>query len=318
VTGSPSFVLRSFREYARYGTTATTSAAPASFSAPIMTSRRTSLSLGLCARSPFSAWQTATRSPLTSSSARTLNSPSAKSRSSWAQRPTPSSAAIAAPSTRVAFRLKIFMARGPKSYRWSAPARYGALRTALPAGTIEAPLRTHVPQCPGVRACRTVYPSPSLPEDREAVMTVGTICNRNVATIDPDADITEAAERMRREHVGDLIVAKFKDARLVPVGIVTDRDIVISVVAKKVDPTTLTVCDVMSADLLTVREDNGIDFALREMRRFGVRRVPVIGTAGELVGVLSINDVVDYLGVQLSHIGDIIRFSQEAEAEKRP
>lgn len=149
-------------------------------------------------------------------------------------------------------------------------------------------------------------------------MTVGTICNRNVATIDPDADITEAAERMRKEHVGDLIVAKFKDARLVPVGIVTDRDIVISVVAKKVDPTTLTVGDVMSADLLTVREDNGIDFALREMRRFGVRRVPVIGTAGELVGVLSINDVVDYLGVQLSHIGDIIRFSQEAEAEKRP
>src|SRR5690606_40769917 len=103
-------------------------------------------------------------------------------------------------------------------------------------------------------------------------MTVGTICNHNVATIDPDADITEVAERMRKEHVGDLIVAEFRDARLVPVGIITDRDIVVSVVAKKVDPSSLTARDVMSADLLTVREDNGIDFALREMRRYGVDR----------------------------------------------
>jgi len=149
-------------------------------------------------------------------------------------------------------------------------------------------------------------------------MTVGTICNHNVATIDPDADITEVAERMRKEHVGDLIVAQFKDARLVPVGIITDRDIVVSVVAKKVDPATLTAADVMSEDLLTVREDNGIEFALREMRRIGVRRVPVVGSAGELVGVLSINDVIDWLGAQLGHIGDIIRFGQRAETERRP
>jgi len=149
-------------------------------------------------------------------------------------------------------------------------------------------------------------------------MAVGSICNRNVATIEPDADITEAAERMRKEHVGDLIVAEFKDARLVPVGIITDRDIVVSVVAKKVDPATLKVGEVMSADLLTVREDNSIDYALREMRRYGVRRVPVVGSIGELVGVLSINDVVDHLGTQLAHIGDIIRFGQSAEVERRP
>jgi CBS domain-containing protein len=149
-------------------------------------------------------------------------------------------------------------------------------------------------------------------------MSVSSICNHNVATIDPDADIAEAAERMRKEHVGDLIVARFKEARLEPVGILTDRDIVVTVVARKVDPTTLTVGDVMSADLLTVREDNGIDFALREMRRVGVRRVPVVGSTGELVGVLSIDDVVDYLGAQLEHVGDIIRFGQHAEAEKRP
>lgn len=149
-------------------------------------------------------------------------------------------------------------------------------------------------------------------------MSVGSICNHNVATIEPDADIAEAAERMRKAHVGDLIVARFEAARLVPVGIITDRDIVVSVVAKKADPSTLRVSEVMSEDLLTVREDNGIDFALREMRRFGVRRVPVVGSAEELVGVLSIDDVVDHLGVQLSYVGDIIRFGQRAEAQRRP
>lgn len=149
-------------------------------------------------------------------------------------------------------------------------------------------------------------------------MSVGSICNRNVATIEPDADITVAAERMRKEHVGDLIVAEFRDARLVPIGIITDRDIVISVVAKKVDPESLAVGDVMTTELLTVREDNSVEFALREMRRYGVRRVPVVGSLGELVGVLSINDVIDHLGTQLSHIGDIIRFGQSAEARRRP
>lgn len=149
-------------------------------------------------------------------------------------------------------------------------------------------------------------------------MTIGAICNHNVVTIDPDADITDAAERMRKEHVGDLIVAQFRNARLVPLGIITDRDIVVSVVAKKVDPSTLTVGDVMSDELLTVREDNGVDFALREMRRMGVRRVPVVGAADELVGVLSIDDVIDHIGAQLAHVGDIIRFEQRAEAERRP
>lgn len=149
-------------------------------------------------------------------------------------------------------------------------------------------------------------------------MAVSSICNRNVATIAPDADILEAAERMREEHVGDLIVAEFKDARLVPLGIITDRDIIVTVIARKVDLDTLTVGDVMSADLLTVRDDNGIEFALREMRRVGVRRVPVLSAAGELVGVLSINDVIDHLATQLGHISDIIRFGQQTEAQTRP
>lgn len=149
-------------------------------------------------------------------------------------------------------------------------------------------------------------------------MAVAHVCNHNVATIGPEADVATAAARMREAHVGDLIVVEPRAGQRMPVGIVTDRDVVVGVVAKGVAPDEVTVGDVMSSDLLTVREDNGIEFALREMRRVGVRRAPVVGAGGELVGVLSIDDVVDHLATQLGHIADIIRLEQLTEMDTRP
>ena len=148
-------------------------------------------------------------------------------------------------------------------------------------------------------------------------MSVSAVCNHNVATIERGAGIVEAAARMRAEHVGDLVVVEQRGQRRVPVGIVTDRDIVIAVVAKRVSPNDITIGEVMSTELLTVNQDNGIEHALREMRRAGVRRAPVVDSSGELVGVLSIDDVVDHLAVQLGHIADIIRLGQQAEADTR-
>ncbi|HEX6998096.1 MAG TPA: CBS domain-containing protein [Gammaproteobacteria bacterium] len=149
-------------------------------------------------------------------------------------------------------------------------------------------------------------------------MAVSSICNYNVATISADAGIVEAAARMREEHVGDLIVVEYRQGRRVPVGILTDRDIVVSVIAKQVDPEAVKVGDVMSSELLTVREDNGIEFALREMRRAGVRRAPVVSAEDELVGVLSIDDALDHVATQLGHVADIIRLGQQVESTTRP
>jgi len=89
------------------------------------------------------------------------------------------------------------------------------------------------------------------------------------------------------------------------------------VVAKRVSPNDITIGEVMSTELLTVNQDNGIEHALREMRRAGVRRAPVVDSSGELVGMLSIDDVVDHLAVQLGHIADIIRAGQRAETDHR-
>jgi predicted transcriptional regulator len=148
-------------------------------------------------------------------------------------------------------------------------------------------------------------------------MSVSSICNHNVATIERDAGVIEAAQRMRTQHVGDLIVVEEKTGGRVPVGILTDRDIVVAIVAKGASPSSVTVGDAMSVALITVNKDNGIEHALREMRRAGVRRAPVVDEDGVLVGVLSIDDVIDHLAVQLGHIGDIIRMGQQSEVDLR-
>ena len=148
-------------------------------------------------------------------------------------------------------------------------------------------------------------------------MTVRALCNHNVATIDRNTGVVDAAVRMREEHVGDLIVVEERAGRRVPIGILTDRDIVIAVVAKRVAANAVTVGDAMSAELLTVHQDNGVEHALREMRRCGVRRAPVVDGSGSLVGVLSIDDVIDHLAVQLGHIAEIIRVGQRTETDHR-
>jgi CBS domain-containing protein len=148
-------------------------------------------------------------------------------------------------------------------------------------------------------------------------MTVSAVCNFNVATIERDASAAEAAARMRTQHVGDLIVVEERAGGRVPVGILTDRDIVIAVVAKNVPASSVKVGDAMSGAPLTVHKDNGVEHALREMRRAGVRRAPVVDELGLLVGVLSIDDVIDHLAVQLGHIADIIRRGQQSEVDRR-
>jgi CBS domain-containing protein len=149
-------------------------------------------------------------------------------------------------------------------------------------------------------------------------MTVGQICNPNVATIDAAEGVVAAATLMRHEHVGDLVVIESRRGAAVPIGILTDRDIVVSVVAKRVAPDSVTVGDAMTRDVLTVREDTSLEFALREMRRRGVRRVPVVRASGDLVGIIAADDIIQHLAMQLSRLADVIRIEQDAELRARP
>ena len=145
-------------------------------------------------------------------------------------------------------------------------------------------------------------------------MPVGEICNREVVIINKKEGILDAARLMREHHVGDVIVVEDKKTQAIPLGILTDRDIVVELVAKEVPLDSVLVEDVMSADLISVRENVGIWDTIQLMRRRGVRRIVVTGDKGELVGILSSDDLIDLLSGELS---DLVRsFMREQIREK--
>jgi CBS domain-containing protein len=149
-------------------------------------------------------------------------------------------------------------------------------------------------------------------------MTVASLCNHNVVTIAADADIRSAAMRLRESHVGCIVVTEHRDGHPVPIGVLTDRDLVVEVLAQDVDADRLTVADIMSRDILTIHEDNGIEFALKEMGRVGVRRAPIINSEHALVGLLSIDDVVEQISSLLGHMAAALGTEQRIEERRRP
>jgi CBS domain-containing protein len=151
-------------------------------------------------------------------------------------------------------------------------------------------------------------------------MNVGQLCNRNPITVRRSDELLRAAQLMREKHIGYLVVVDpgVADQSLHPVGVVTDRDIVISVVARETDPRALRVGDVMTHSPVTVGVAEPVERALREMRRIGVRRLPVVGQRGELVGVLSLDNVLEVLAGELQNVAGSIRNERVIEGSLRP
>ena len=148
-------------------------------------------------------------------------------------------------------------------------------------------------------------------------MNAGERCNRQVVTATRETTISGAARLMRDRHVGSLIVIENIDNRLDPVGILTDRDIVIEVLAEDVDPDAVTVGDVMTTAVLKVCEHDSIFEIAQRMRARGVRRVPVVSKQGELVGVLAQDDILALLGEELSMLVKVSTREVEQEIKKR-
>jgi CBS domain-containing protein len=144
-------------------------------------------------------------------------------------------------------------------------------------------------------------------------MRVGDYCKRRVITVDSTADIVEVAKTMRDAHVGFLIVTEEGDPKRVPLGVITDRDIVLQVCAREVDPHSVTAADVMSRHPLVAREEDDLQDALQGMRLAGFRRVPVITHDGALCGVIAIDDSIEIITSLLSDISGSIRNEQQEE-----
>lgn len=123
-------------------------------------------------------------------------------------------------------------------------------------------------------------------------MNAAALCTREVATCDPHTSILEAAARMRALHAGDLVVVRDDKGVCVPLGVLTDRDIVLAVVSPDAAADKLYAGDVMSTPAVLADGTDDIWLLARRMRLHGVRRLPVVGEDGGLIGIVSLDDLL--------------------------
>ena len=149
-------------------------------------------------------------------------------------------------------------------------------------------------------------------------LSAGDLCTRIVVIAHRDLDLTEAARLMRDEHVGCLVVVDETPAGRVPVGLLTDRDIVTAVVSRDVDLHLLQAGDLMSRPPVIVRESETLLDALSVMNRAGVRRVVVTDAAGVLQGLLALDDVIELLGEEIGLLVQVLGSTRRRERRQRP
>ena len=148
-------------------------------------------------------------------------------------------------------------------------------------------------------------------------MSVGEYCNRDVVVIEKTESVREAINLMRKNHVGDVVVVEMQENASIPLGILTDRDIVVEILAEDVDLNAVNVGDVMSDQLVTINEDTKLLDAIKQMRIKGVRRLPVVNESGELQGILSVDDLLELIVEQLSDIVALVTKEITNEVKSR-
>lgn len=148
-------------------------------------------------------------------------------------------------------------------------------------------------------------------------MRVSQLSHPTVVTISAEASVLDAAKLMRERHVGDVVV--LEPHRRVPRGILTDRDLVVGLLAQGVEAlSTIKVGDVVGRELVTVYgEEDALECA-RKMAIHGVRRMPVLSITGDLIGIIAYDDLVAWLTRTLSELTSLFGRQPARESERRP
>jgi CBS domain-containing protein len=128
-------------------------------------------------------------------------------------------------------------------------------------------------------------------------------------TLGPDATVADAIDEMEESGTGSIVIV---DAERIPMGIVTDRDLMGRVAAAGKDPLEVRLSDVMSKDLAFAREDSSLQHVLDYAKTRGVRRIPLVDDSGRLVAIVTLDDVIAELSSELTHLGDAVRVEMRA------
>ena len=148
-------------------------------------------------------------------------------------------------------------------------------------------------------------------------MAIGEICNREAVVAERTQSVAETAKLMRQHHVGDVVVVESLSGRRRPVGIMTDRDIVVEVVAPGLSAEAMTAGDLVSEEVARVGESEGVFETMRYMRTKGVRRMPVVDKEGWLVGIVTLDDLMGLLAEEMGELARLVSVERRREAESR-
>jgi CBS domain-containing protein len=148
-------------------------------------------------------------------------------------------------------------------------------------------------------------------------MSVGQICNRDTVIVRKEESVIDAAKLMREFHVGSVVVVEDVEGGVKPVGILTDRDLVVEILAAELDPNAVAVGDIMSYELASAREEDGLWDTLLRMRAKGIRRLPVVNGQGLLIGILTSDDLLELLAGEIGQLARVVATGREREQSVR-
>ena len=148
-------------------------------------------------------------------------------------------------------------------------------------------------------------------------MLLKEMCTPEVVCCGPETRVTEAARMMRHRHVGDLVVVDNPDEERTPLGVVTDRDLVVEVLANGLDPSATTLASLMRTPVVLANESEDTSQLIERMRTDGVRRVPVVNHHGGVVGIVTLNDLLNVVIGDARALLEIIVKGQSREQHLR-
>lgn len=148
-------------------------------------------------------------------------------------------------------------------------------------------------------------------------MSAGEYCNRDVIVVEKSESVREVARLMREQHIGDVVVVEHSPSGTIPLGILTDRDLVVELLAKEVDLESVSAGDIMSTELVAVSEETKLLDAIKHMREKGVRRLVVVQEGGFLSGILTVDDILELLSEQLADLSALVTNEISKEARQR-
>jgi len=148
-------------------------------------------------------------------------------------------------------------------------------------------------------------------------MLLKELCTPDVVSCTPDSSALHAARLMRQHHVGNVVVVEDAEADRSPIGVVTDRDIVIEVLGKELDPARVTLRQIMRTPVVIASSSENVGQAVERMKFHGVRRIPVVDETSRLIGILTLDDLLKRLAADAASLADVIAREQDREHRGR-